>query len=123
MSLEELSKEEKDRIAAFYGKLDPLRGAENSLLEAYKIISSEYDDVVHLLAVPHQNYVEELENRLGKSEIESKHILDLGAGTGLCGEVLRNAGFENVDALDISSEMLEEARKKNIYKNLFCGRK
>ena len=52
MSLEELSKEEKDRIAAFYGKLDPLRGAPDNLLKAYKIIAPEYDSVSHLLAQP-----------------------------------------------------------------------
>ena len=42
-------------------------------------------------------------------------ILDLGAGTGMCGEILKNYGYSNITALDLSEQMLEEAKKKNIY--------
>jgi len=47
-------------------------------------------------------------------------ILDVGAGTGLVGNVLRDHGYSNIDALDISQKMLDEAKKLNIYKNMFC---
>ena len=47
-------------------------------------------------------------------------ILDVGAGTGLVGNVLRDHGYRNIDALDISQKMLDEAKKLNIYKNMFC---
>ena len=30
-------------------------------------------------------------------------------------------GYTNIDALDISQEMLNEAKKKNIYKKLICA--
>ena len=30
-------------------------------------------------------------------------------------------GYTNIDALDISQEMLNEAKKKNIYKRLICA--
>lgn len=42
-------------------------------------------------------------------------ILDIGAGTGLVGEEL--TGFE-VDAIDISQEMLDVAARKGVYRNL-----
>jgi SAM-dependent methyltransferase len=42
-------------------------------------------------------------------------ILDAGAGTGLLGTTLRAAGFVAVDALDISTGMLEVARTKRVY--------
>ncbi|XP_025096099.1 uncharacterized protein LOC112565068 [Pomacea canaliculata] len=45
-------------------------------------------------------------------------ILDVGAGTGLVGERLRNLGFERVDALDPSAEMLRSAAKKGVYERL-----
>ncbi len=45
-------------------------------------------------------------------------ILDIGAGTGLVGEHLRHF---TVDALDITPEMLEVARTKNIYRSLRLG--
>lgn len=47
-------------------------------------------------------------------------ILDVSAGTGLVGNVLRDHGYRNIDALDISQKMLDEAKKLNIYKNMFC---
>ena len=46
------------------------------------------------------------------------NILDLGAGTGMCGEILKNAGYTNMTAIDLSERMLEEAKKKNIYKSV-----
>ena len=32
-----------------------------------------------------------------------------------------NAGYQNIDATDASKAMLEEARKKNIFKNIFAA--
>ncbi len=43
-------------------------------------------------------------------------ILDAGAGTGLVGELLARQGYNNMVAMDLSQGMLEEARKKNVYR-------
>ncbi|MDP5220431.1 class I SAM-dependent methyltransferase [Ruegeria sp. 2205SS24-7] len=43
--------------------------------------------------------------------------LDVGAGTGLCGEVLTDLGVGPLDATDISAEMLERAMRKDIYRD------
>lgn len=45
-------------------------------------------------------------------------LLELGCGTGLGGLALRDAGFECIDGLDISPEMLARAREKKVYRNL-----
>ena len=45
----------------------------------------------------------------------SARVLDAGAGTGLVGESLKRLGYSNIEALDLSLGMLEEARKKNAY--------
>lgn len=45
-------------------------------------------------------------------------ILDAGAGTGLVGEALEKLGYTNITAVDLSEEMLEQARKKQVYKAL-----
>jgi predicted TPR repeat methyltransferase len=45
-------------------------------------------------------------------------ILDAGAGTGLVGEALGKLGYTNITAVDLSEEMLEQARKKQVYKAL-----
>ncbi|ASM73812.1 MULTISPECIES: class I SAM-dependent DNA methyltransferase [Roseobacteraceae] len=48
-------------------------------------------------------------------------VLDVGAGTGLCGAALTAHDIKPVDATDISPEMLEVARAKGIYRKLFTG--
>jgi SAM-dependent methyltransferase len=48
-------------------------------------------------------------------------ILDAGAGTGGVGELLHHQGFLNLVGIDISSGMLNEALKKNVYSDLRVG--
>lgn len=45
-------------------------------------------------------------------------ILDFGCGTGLSGLALKLAGFRTIDGVDLSPEMLEQARQKAIYRHL-----
>jgi predicted TPR repeat methyltransferase len=45
-------------------------------------------------------------------------LLDFGCGTGLAGKAFHDAGFTVVDGVDLSSEMIEQARSKDIYRNL-----
>jgi len=50
---------------------------------------------------------------------QKARILDAGAGTGLVGRVLTEMGYDNLIAMDMSKGMLEEARKKYVYRQLF----
>ena len=45
-------------------------------------------------------------------------ILDGGAGTGLFGQLLHQRGYRNIIGMDIAQGMLEEARKKGVYREL-----
>jgi predicted TPR repeat methyltransferase len=47
---------------------------------------------------------------------EEARILDAGAGTGLSGAALKEAGFENLVGLDFSAGMLAVAANKGIYR-------
>ena len=47
-------------------------------------------------------------------------IIDAGAGTGLIGVELKKLGYTNLCALDISAEMLTEAKKKEVYTEFIC---
>ena len=49
---------------------------------------------------------------------QSDFILDYGCGTGLSGYALQAVGFENIDGLDVSKEMVMLAEEKSIYRNL-----
>ena len=62
----------------------------------------------------------ELINIKIKEQIDEKKfklVLDIGCGTGLCGEYLKNYS-EKLVGIDISSKMLRKAEKKNIYNQL-----
>ncbi|MEX0338606.1 MAG: class I SAM-dependent methyltransferase [Arenibacterium sp.] len=48
----------------------------------------------------------------------SAPILDFGCGTGLSGLALKAAGFEVIDGLDLSADMLARARDKGLYRSL-----
>jgi len=45
-------------------------------------------------------------------------ILDVGCGTGLTCRVLAERGYRNLDGIDLSSEMLEVAGERGIYRDL-----
>jgi predicted TPR repeat methyltransferase len=45
-------------------------------------------------------------------------ILDFGCGTGLSGAALHKAGFETIDGMDLSADMLAEATEKGLYRRL-----
>ena len=46
-------------------------------------------------------------------------ILDFACGTGISGVALKEAGFGTIDGTDISYGMLEKARAKGLYRDLF----
>lgn len=48
--------------------------------------------------------------------------MDLGCGTGLSGQVLKEKyGYDNLVGLDVSEDMLNIARERNIYKTLISA--
>ncbi|KAJ7373001.1 Methyltransferase domain [Desmophyllum pertusum] len=70
--------------------------------------------------------VEAFDRAMQSSDIYSNprkdmKILDVGAGTGGIGEMLKAREYNNVDALDISQEMLNLAAPKNLYKKMICA--
>ncbi len=65
-------------------------------------------------------HVEKQMTRLFDDKPASMDILDLGCGTGLYGSVLKRWARKLV-GVDLSTVMLEEARRKGIYDELVCG--
>ena len=51
-------------------------------------------------------------------EDKGQAILDFGCGTGLSGLALKAAGFEVIDGVDLSADMLAQAQDKGIYRSL-----
>jgi predicted TPR repeat methyltransferase len=49
---------------------------------------------------------------------KSTPILDFGCGTGLSGLALKMQGYDIIDGVDISADMLKGAKAKGLYRNL-----
>ncbi|XP_075251795.1 uncharacterized protein LOC142344154 [Convolutriloba macropyga] len=64
-----------------------------------------------------ENYIAKSGKELNKSSVK---VLDVGAGSGLSGIALREAGFSGtIDALEPSEMMFAQAKPKNIYTQYF----
>jgi MFS family permease len=102
--------------------LDRLYGARNlnELRAEYDRIASAYDaELVDGMGYRSPAAVTEVARRLVPVEAR---ILDAGAGTGLLGVALADAGFTRLEGLDMSPGMLAVAARKNVYGDLRAGR-
>ena len=100
--------ESHDRVQWVYGST-----SNEELEERYDQWASEYDkdlDEVFAWNAP-QNGARVLAGLVSGDAA----VLDAGAGTGLVGKCLADAGFTNMAAMDLSQGMLDEARSKNVY--------
>ena len=62
-----------------------------------------------------------LKDLYGESKKDLK-IMDFGCGSGLSGQVLKDKyGYDNLTGLDVSEDMLNIARQRNIYKTLISA--
>ena len=89
----------------------------DELMDAYKDWATNYDaDTVDRFGyVAHIVSADALDKVL---ETKDACILDAGCGTGLVGEELAKKGYQKIDALDYSKEMLDESERKKIYYRL-----
>ena len=86
-------------------------------IKLYKVWASSYDDDFakkndYRSPVLISNYYDKYSN---KNDVP---VLDVGAGTGLIAEVMNKNDTIEIDAIDISPEMLESAKSKNCYNKL-----
>ena len=90
----------------------------DELVAAYRQWACAYDrDTLDVMGyVGPQLAAEMLDHHL---DSKNSRVLDAGCGTGLVGQVLNCKGYSNVDALDFSNDMLNEARNKAVYNQCF----
>ena len=92
-----------------------LKSPEDSI-NLYKTWASTYDDDF-AKQNDYRSPIEIAKYFKKNSNNEDTPILDVGAGTGLIGECL-NLNSKEIDAIDISPEMLNIARTKNCYSEI-----
>ncbi|TML20905.1 MAG: MFS transporter [Actinobacteria bacterium] len=102
--------------------LDRLYGAPNldDLREEYDRIASVYDEaLVDGMGYRSPQAVAEVARKILPPDAL---LLDAGAGTGLLGVALAEAGFTQLDGMDMSREMLAHAARTHVYRDLREGR-
>ncbi len=100
--------ESHDRVQWVYGST-----SNQDLEERYDQWAAEYDkDLDEVFAWNAPQKGASVLTRLVPADAA---VLDAGAGTGLVGKCLADAGFTNMAAMDLSQGMLDEARRKNVY--------
>lgn len=102
--------------------MDLLHTASNheDVVKLYSGIAEKFDKIQDTLAyVGAKNGVKKC-LEVGKVP-KTARILDIGAGTGIIGEMLQSMGYDNLDALDGCQELLDKAKERNCYRNLFCS--
>lgn len=108
------SQKVSDRLSWIYQTND-----QHSLEDKYNAWSRSYD---HDLDQPYRSCAVQSAHALAKVvPNQEASILDLGAGTGMVGEALADLGYTKITAVDLSEEMLEIARKKQVYTALHQG--
>jgi predicted TPR repeat methyltransferase len=96
--------------------------------QAYRRLFDETAPVFEDSLLNNLNYrghlqLRELADRVWTGSKFGLRVLDLGCGTGLVGEQFHpwTAGGGRLDGIDFSARMLDEARKRNVYSNLYLG--
>ncbi len=98
----------KSKVAAVFEA-----GTPEVLAERYDELATTYDEALDTDISPRR-----------AAEVLARHcpgdgkILDAGCGTGRVGQVLRELGYQDLEGIDISHGMLDEARKKGCYVGL-----
>lgn len=101
----------------------------NTLFNQQADLSHHRDYVQHLF----DNYADHYDEHLSKileyqlpdylslylSDKKFNHVVELGCGTGLCGQVIKKVSV-HLKGIDISQEMLKKAKLKNTYDALDC---
>ncbi len=92
--------EDQERMTDFYQKWAD--DYDHQMLDNLNYLSP---DLIAKLLINHLKFTE-------------PHILDIGCGTGLTSQLLHQQGYQNIDGLDFSADMLRVAAKRAIYRNL-----
>lgn len=100
-----------------------LQGSEAEFIkETFDSFAPEFEKTLADLEYQAPTLIQNaLEQNLKTSIFTRYHILELGCGTGLCGQRIKKfSTYRGLIGVDLSEKMLEIAHKKKIYAELIC---
>ncbi|MCP4333404.1 MAG: class I SAM-dependent methyltransferase [Gammaproteobacteria bacterium] len=93
---------------------------DDDMVEFYRkwAVDYDYEMLDKLGYISPASIAKILIDQLPDTEAE---ILDLGCGTGLTCRLLAERGYNRLDGIDLSTEMLKVSRERGIYRDLLAG--
>ena len=105
-----------------------LDGSPEKIIDYYKNWAATYDkDVIdnyygiQLISDLLHNSLQQAEYKHTPVPMATTSVVDVGCGTGLLAAPLHKLGYEQLDGIDLSSEMINKAHKTGRYRQLFAG--
>lgn len=111
------NKEINYTLAAINQNQTPTTAPQEYIQNLFDTYAQNYDKHLALLEYQAPQIIYEAINAIIKPPHNSLNILDLGCGTGLCGEKIRIFSHKLI-GVDISKKMLEIAKQKKFYDEL-----
>ena len=91
---------------------------QDKIAEHYDELSSNYEHIYLTVGYHDPLRCAELTKELFGDSAASAEVFDMGCGTGLVGQYLKERGFTKVVGVDASKGMLEKAKEKDAYSEL-----
>ncbi|XP_067660768.1 methyltransferase-like protein 27 [Haliotis asinina] len=108
-------KEKEEAEAMFCYLIGDEETSRDEIINRFSRNSQHYERVMAAMNNNCARMTAQTTAELFPSNRNDVYILDVAAGTGLCAEQLYSHGFRKMDALEPSKQMLDEARKKDLY--------
>lgn len=91
---------------------------QENIADHYNELSNNYEHIYLTVGYHDPLKCAELAKEIYGEEAQNAHIFDMGCGTGLVGQYLKERGFKHVVGVDASAGMLEKAKEKESYEEL-----
>lgn len=92
--------------------------SQDHIAEHYDELSGQYEEIYLTVGYHDPLKCAELTKDIFGDASSEAHVFDMGCGTGLVGQYLKERGFKHVVGVDASKGMLDKAREKQAYSEL-----
>lgn len=107
----------KHQLASYSGESIPRRASDQYVREIFDVYAQRFDQSLARLKYQAPRLVAERVTAELGGRSEKYDILDIGCGTGLCGPLISDLA-KSLIGVDLSKNMLNKAKKRNVYDRL-----
>jgi len=105
-------------LSAITGNDAPDQSPQQYVKSLFNHYAETFDDhLVNALGYDAPNAMHQIVTKYA-NPVNTRHLLDLGCGTGMCGEVFR-AQYDHLTGVDLSEKMIRKSEEKRVYDELY----